>query len=478
MKIRKEKILENSIVIILILIPFFSTIFFYNKIITLIEVIFVSLVLLFTLLFYKDARVNFKWLLLYYITCLLYLLLSYFYSFEFISLVPNNFDYIFFNEFLTVIKLMMPITFIYSLYYQKIKYEKYIFVLKWWTILIAGSIIISNIFKIGLSSYGDISISVNIFEWGKESYYQGAASKGFFMYANQIATWLLMLLVLFFYDFIRGSKKSCIYIFLIILSMIILGTRVSTIGGLLVFCVLFILALFYRKRNVIKLSVMIFIWGVLIPVSPYQNRLMELTDYGSANNNQLIGVVLDEQEKKEDSSVVIDKTKYVYNNYDKDRLPNRFFEDCYPIKYDEDFWYDFVSNTNASDINYRLIEKSIIKRVVDINNNDWDVLLGISNSRIQNIINIENDFLLHFYAFGIVGSLVLLAIYLILIFISLKQFFRFKSFYSMIMCSAIALFLFCSYLTGNTINSLNITLPFSFIASGIFIKEVVSAKSA
>ena len=36
-------------------------------------------------------------------------------------------------------------------------------------------------------------------------------------------------------------------------------------------------------------------------------------------------------------------------------------------------------------MNYRLIESSIIKRVVDINDNSLDILFGISNVRIQNI---------------------------------------------------------------------------------------------
>ena len=43
--------------------------------------------------------------------------------------------------------------------------------------------------------------------------------------------------------------------------------------------------------------------------------------------------------------------------------------------------------------------------------NALDKYIGISNTRIQNIVNIESDFYLHYYAFGIIGSIILLIIY-------------------------------------------------------------------
>ena len=149
-KLDAKKILENCTIIFLFFVPIFSTIFFYNRITTLIEVICVFLINLFTLLFYKNSRNNYKWLFIYYLLCMLYLVLSYNHSLSFKSLVPNNFNYNIVSEALTVIKLITPITLLYSLYYQKIPFKKYMLVLKVWTLFISGTIIITNIFKISL----------------------------------------------------------------------------------------------------------------------------------------------------------------------------------------------------------------------------------------------------------------------------------------------------------------------------------------
>lgn len=82
-KLDAKKILENCTIIFLFFVPIFSTIFFYNRITTLIEVICVFLINLFTLLFYKNSRNNYKWLFIYYLLCMLYLVLSYNHSFSF-----------------------------------------------------------------------------------------------------------------------------------------------------------------------------------------------------------------------------------------------------------------------------------------------------------------------------------------------------------------------------------------------------------
>ena len=109
------------------------------------------------------------------------------------------------------------------------------------------------------------------------------------------------------------------------------------------------------------------------------------------------------------------KMEYIYNNFDENYLPKRFFEENYPAIYDKDFWVDYIKNTPKEKMNYRNIEKNIIKRVEEINDNKWDIILGISNSRVQNIINIERDFILHYYAFGILGTILLLFVYIILL---------------------------------------------------------------
>ena len=476
---KKENILNVSTLIFLFLIPIFSTTFFYSSYTTLFEVVCIFLIYISTLIIYKESRKNSKYIFTYYLLCIIYLFINYFREDSFYSLVPGNFDYNLISEGLTIIKLVTPITFLYSLYYQKIEWKKYLLVLKAWVILISGSIIITNIFKISLSSYSDLPITKNIFEWGINNYYQETASKGFFMYANQEAVIMLMLLLVFIYDFLYKNQKSIFYITILMLSMLMLGTRVASVGGFLtIICayVFYIIYCLYKKKQFdlksLFLVIPIVIWGLLLPISPYANRNIELnnipeevsSDSSSETNNI-------QSEIKKDS--INTNIEYVYANYNPDYLPSVFFEQYYPIEYDSEFWYEFVKNTPIENMNYRLIEGSIIKRVVDINDNSLDILFGISNVRIQNIVNIERDFILHYYAFGIVGSIILLLIYIIMLIYSLYNFFRYQTYYLFIITTSIILFLFSAYLTGNIINSINAIIPFTFISSGIFLSKKV-----
>ena len=475
----KENILNISTLIFLFLIPLFSTTYFYSSYTTLFEVVIIFVIFFATLIIYKESRKNSKYLFIYYALCFLYLIISFLRSDIFYSLVPGNFNYNFLDEGLTIIKLITPITLIYSLYYQKIEWKKYLLVLKIWVILICGSIIITNIFKISLSSYSNLPITKNIFEWNINNYYQETASKGFFVYANQEAVIMIMLLLLFIYDFLYKNKKSVFYIILLMFAMLMLGTRVSSVGGFLTLICAYIFYIFYcvykKEKYVFKslyVLIPICIWGILLPISPYANRNIELNTIQENYSDAVAAVTGQDEieETKEKSNTNID---YVYANYNPNYLPQVFFEDYYPIKYDSDFWYEFVKNTPLEEMNYRTIETSIIKRVVEINDDKLDVLFGISNARIQNIVNIERDFVLHYYAFGIIGSIVLLLVYIIMLVYSIYKLFKYQTYYLFIITTAILLFVFSAYLTGNIINSMNAIIPFAFISSGVFLSDGV-----
>lgn len=479
MKERKnvKNIIENVTVFFLFLLPLFSTVFLYNKISTLIQVIFVFLLLFVTLIFYKDSRKNIKWMILYYVLCLIYLGVSFYHQESFKSLLPSSYGFNIVSELLTILKLIIPITFIYSLYYIKLPFKKYMLVLKVWCILFAGSIVLTNIFKISLGSYSDTFITKNIFEWSKYNYYKYTASKGYFMYANQVSALCIIFLLMFIYDYLYNSKKSIIYVLLVSLAMLMLGTRVSTLGGLLtlVFAIIFyfIINIFNKisiKKRIYTLVIPVLGWVLLLQVSPYNNRSLELNRSINRHMDDT-SIVDDKAIVMDDTTMDVDKTKYVYQNYNKDYLPKVFFEKYYPIKYDEEFWYNFVKNNSIDKINYRYIEKSIIRRVVEVNNNALDKYIGISNSRIQNIVNIESDFILHYYAFGIIGSIILLVIYLILFIYTFNNFVKIQNYYAFTMLSCVVLFLFSAYLTGNIINSINTVLPFIFVVSGVIYEK-------
>ena len=462
-------LLKLLTMIFLITSPIFDMTFFHSRITTLIRIFIILVIFISTIFLLKDSRKILKYLIIFYLLSASYLIVSYYHNKSFISLFPNNFNYSFINELFTILKLIMPITFVYSLYYQKLSTKDFKIIFISWSLFISLQIIITNMFKISLSSYSDILIKYNIFEWNKNIYYIESASKGYFTYANMTSLILLMMLIYNFYFFIKDNFK---YIILISISMLMLGTRVSSVGGLLTLICLIICYLFFviikkekfNKHLFLLLSVII-LWILLLPISPYKNRNIELNKYSNFKeelfeNNDVYNENDTQTIKKENS-----KQEYIESIVNNDLIPEFFYKIYYSYEYDPDFWIDLIENTDESNINYRLIEEKMIKRVIKINNNKLDVLLGISNSRIQNIHNLERDFIMQYYAFGIIGSIILLSVYLIMLIINIIKLIKKFSFLNSINLIANILFCFCAYLTGNILCSMTMIIVYSFLSS-------------
>lgn len=470
---RKNNLLKKFTLFFLFCMPIFDTIWFYSKWTTAVRVGIIFLIFIFTLVFHKDSRKKSLFLWGWYLLCGIYFIINYYHSFDFFALQPNFFNYSGYQELLTILKLMCLPTLLFSLYYQKFTKKEYLFIVKSWIIIIAGSIILTNIFKVSLSSYGTNVISYNIFEWNKNLYYIKTASRGFFIYANQTALIMVMLLIIAFYMTAFENFKSIIYLILLCIAMLMLGTRVSSLGGLLIFLLLFLSYFVYQiiKKEKINWKILftlipMLVWGLLLfTVAPYQNRNVELDQVNEidAHEDMTSSSKLKKALIKHDIDETKDKIAFVDSYVDNNKLPKKFYQSYYSYVYDPDFWYDFVLNTPNEKINYRYIEISIIKRVVQIDDRKSDIWFGISNTRIQNIVNVERDFLLHYYAFGIVGSIILLCIYPIILVVNGIAFVKKKDYLSFICLINIGLFTSIAYLTGNILNSINMLIYFAFI---------------
>lgn len=470
-------ILKLLTIIFLITSPIFDTIFFYSRITTLVRIFVILVIFISTIFFYKDSRKNLKYIIIYYLISASYLIVSYYHNQNFNSFFSSNFNYSFVYEIYSVLKLIMPITFIYSLHYQNLSKKDYKLVFIIWSLLISLSIITTNIFKISYSSYGDFLIKYNIFEWNKNIYYLESASKGYFTYANMTSLILLIMLIYNFYFFIKDNFKYIILVFLISISMLMLGTRVSSVGGLLTLICLTICYLFFViqkkekfSKNILLLLPVIFIWILLLQISPYKNRNIELNKYNNILNNNMDGKDTLEGEDLNDIKNKDTKQEYIESIVNNDLIPEYFYKVYYSYENDPDFWINLIENTKEKDLTYRFLERKIIQRVKIINNNKLDTLFGLSNSRVQNIHNIEMDFICQYYAFGIIGSIILLGIYLIMLIFNIINLFKNFNFINFINLTANLLFCFCAYLTGNIICSMTMIIVYSFLCS-YFIEE-------
>lgn len=460
----KEKNYKRILLLFLCIYPFFSLKPFYNHIFTLIQIIVIGLFFLWNLLIYKDSRNKFKFLFIYLIILIIYGILHHMNALNFHSLVPGDFNYNYLDEIQHLIKMSIPIFFIFLLYFSKFKKEDYLKVIKTWIIIICGIIIITNICKISLSSYNNEVIKGSIFNWFSRNYiYDELASKGFFMYANQIACLLVTLIPVSLFYYLE-KKLNILYLIALLTTLLMLGTRVSNLGSILVFIALILAYIIHhgikkekiKWKKLIPCGIIIIIYCAILPFSPTISRY-EIYDYLMPKN--ISGLLAST------TTSSISDIEYIKNHYEEKLINENFILNSYPYEYDPDFWMEILNEPVGNRADYRYLEIKMVSRVVEINNNKWDILFGITNDRIQNIFNIERDYILQYFAFGIIGCILFLGVYLFLLIRSLKNLIKNFSYYNVCVTSSIILFLFIAYLSGNILGQISCFIPLLFIAS-------------
>lgn len=468
-----NKVLKTIVLIYFMLSPIFDMFFLYNHATTLLRIGVLLVFVIWTLIRYEDARKTFRFLLAYYLAMSVYLIVSYIHAQGFTSLVPGNFDYSVISEAATLLKLCVPFTIVFILKYQSITKKEYFNVLNVWIIIIAGSIVFSNVVGYSLSSYTDEITRYSIFDWWQDLSVNVTATKGFFVYANQVAIVLLLLLVGSFYETLFEDKKYGALTVLCMLAMWMLGTRVSTYGGImaLIFMILLYIAhSFYSKRKIntviIIPTAVAVVWLVMVPFTPCKDRMIEIDNAKQGDIADEVEDYGDENFSQNNYVVSFDgDLDYINANINKATIGEQFYLDYYSYKYDMAFWKDLIEYQKNNYVDYRRLEIMIIDRIWQVDGRWSDYLFGLSNSRIQNVTNIERDFVLHYYAFGIVGGVLVLVYYVIAFYYIIKALIKDISFINLTIAFGFVLFVLASFMTGNSLNFLATIIPLAFYAN-------------
>jgi len=195
-------------------------------------------------------------------------------------------------------------------------------------------------------------------------------------------------------------------------------------------------------------------------VNQQNDIIVEQDTHNIKEINQVENIKDETQEGNKDF-----KTKFIEENYKKNEIHELFIIERYPYVYDKDFWYEIISSDNPNKMHYRFLEEEIVKRVVEINDNQHDKWLGITNTRLQNIFNIEKDFVVQYYALGIIGALFVFMPYLIVLvwfaYKTLSGKLKTLSIINMLACVTIFFLFAISYYSGNLLNSLSFTIYFA-----------------
>lgn len=436
-----------------------------------------------------------RWLIGGYIGLLgLYFIGHQYTAMQFHSLVAGNFNYSLFGEIFYMIRMVLPLIIMLISYRTTFTENEIEKLVSWLVGLISGSIVITNFLKIGLASYTNQRITGSIVDWfaGAQSgsYFQ-LASKGFFNFANSTAAIETLLFPILLYFLIKHfNAKNIILVIVQLLAMFMLGTKVATLGSMLVIAAMLLLYLFFtfiKREQIFNYQLLIFFAGlilgsaILYHYSPAVNRTnfdaqIQQERDGDKDKVQAREDELKKEERKHDKSKDSPLVRYIGENFEKFSINGRFIEVSYPYYDDPQFWSEVMKWPIEKRISFRTLEIAMLNRVKSINNNPLDNYFGITYTRMNNIFNLERDFLSQYYSMGIFGVMLFVLPYLLMLLVAGYLMLRhFKTLMTMRNASfalGIVMILGVSIYSGNVMDFLTATFILAFF-EGQLVQKLV-----
>lgn len=442
-KILSKDFIMKLTAIFLILQPILDIKVFYDfeifdvTIPTIIRLGFFAIIFLLFIFNKKKLKLPILYFVLFFIYMSLHLLNA---SKNYINVLGN---YSIISEIVYLIRLAIPMMFIlfsYNYNFEFKKVSKIFFVI---AAIISGTIVITNIFNISYPSYSQSDgIVGSFFNWPFLSKtdigYYNLATKGLFGYANPLSGLMCLILPILIYSFYKEFKFSKLFIIYIsVLSMLILGTRISSYMTIIilvimliiyiVLCKLFKAEKFNSKCLVYNIILILLIIPFFIsaPVTFSSDRKMPEKHNQYVIENELLDQVEDyKKDLKDDydgNKMIVEefiKDNYQYFSIDDKLAPDKYMYDDYL-----EFWLDYFIVSYKNKNNTRDFELYLFNHIYKHNNNIHDNFLGYGYSQIFNSGTVlERDGIYHFYTLGILGLLLFIAPYYIILIYSIFKF--------------------------------------------------------
>lgn len=486
-----EKIWKKILIVYFILQPFLECYLLYNEKITsmflfspstIIRIGIIGILFL-LILFHKTNKNDWKKLLVYGVLLVGYTIGHHISAIRFIADDVSNANYSIVTELLYIIRMLVPIMIAIITSKLNWTWQNFKKIILTTVGIISIVIVFMNIFEISLTSYGgDNIIKANFLSWffpsirGIQAEY--LASRGWFYMANQMSGLIGMLLPLTIYITIKElSNKKLIILFLQILAMILLGTRVAAVGWIAILVVMLLIYIFlcFVKKEM-KFSHEIFLKVVacgcvgafILSFSPVMNRTYE-SDYFEQE--------LAMKKKYENESLDKDdkKPKSLYNQLSISAINPAYYIQLYSYRNHSEFWEDVLKLPFDERSGNRKLEVLVTKDIVNKSNHSLEPWFGVSFSRMRNIgIYIEHDFIVHYYTIGIFGILLFLVPYIIILLwrgIDCLRFYKKQfNFLNISLLASVALALGISVFSGHLLDELIVTIFLGFIC-GLLLKK-------
>lgn len=482
-----ENKIKKYLSIFLVLQPFFdiywlyhmeniSSVFVFSPSTIIRMLVFAILFVLFIL----DKK-KFKTTGLFALVCLVYFAFHHYVAMH--SLFYNNDTYSIVSELFYLIRIAIPLYLIYMVSNYKFEDDRVEKIFYRTALIFSSIMIVTNILMIALPAYpyGEDGIKGNIISWLGARYFHFSAydiaTKGIFNMANQLAgTFILLFPILVYYLYKNYSIKKLSVVIMMIISMYMLGTRVSSLGVILTLVVMLVVYLITNRqklnKSLIYLNILLIMFSaVFIYFSPVSIREFYEDESILLISNTESGMKLKELRErfngylKNYDEIDEDEFNYFVNKYSgKLHIPVDYFE-IYPVKEDNEFWYNYF--TTRPSVDNRYMETTLFKHTNSIYGNKKTMLFGHSYSKtFNNGFYLEKDFVYQYYALGIVGLLIFFVPYIgIVIYAGIKILIDKNNFTmkNIVYVYTIALLLVASYLSGNVMDTFIDTIFLAFI---------------
>ena len=402
----------------------------------------------------------------------------------------------FLTEFYYLYKTFVnPIILILSLYYLEVKRDYLIKLVQIFSLIISVVIIISNIFHFGYLSYGDDNVRCvkSIFSWFtfknvyKYSFYE-IACRGLFFSANQLSSVTFMIFPIILYStYKRRRPFDYVCLICLIISMYMLGTKVSTLGVIAAFMLFFSLYAFFlvynkvlkKKEKLKNILGITFVFAGSVALFFFSPRFYEMKFLGEDFSSiQLIEDSLEGEEldvnqfnrewkkiKKIDCYQMTDNqnTQFLsfFRTYSGYMGVSKFIIDSYDYNRYPEFWCNYLQTSRNND--YRVLKTAILDKIYTDNDNKLDKYFGLGYN--LGFIYTESDYSFQFYSYGIIGCILFLSGYFISCIVSayriLKNWKKQFKFENILLLSSPAIALFTAQFSGHVLER---TIPLMVLA--------------
>ena len=390
-------------------------------------------------------------------------------------------------------KYIIPICVVYLVYVLDFGYKELKISVISSVLIVSLIIIITNMLGVDFVAYSfenNTRVAANIFKWFDSSYqysdWRLLTSRGWFSSGNELSAFFVLLLPIDFYVAFNEKKKIYFAVpFVQMIAMLLIGTRVSVYGAMLIFVasvVVLILDHIINKKEIgISTIIIILIigiaYGTFFLYSPFMNRIK----VGEGVVNSYIEERNDKKDGKKAELSDEDTTPeriFIKEKYQEELIPYDMIDRVYNYLEHTDFWIHIIKDVNIKyRSNARKLKTLILADIQENKAGILDTIVGIGEVPIYP----ECDYITQYYYIGILGTIIFLFPFLLVfILLACNEFIRvfdkkFNYLRVVYLISLVMIFV-TAYTAGHALEPVFINSFIGLIA-GMSMQEIVKRKA-